>query len=153
MTRARRRAGAAAVVAIAITFAAGAGGCVLYAPTAAQSPHGLQDLRYGTANKGLLAPGTARETVLLRLGVPDRVVDGGRVLLYVDSVESGSLLLLMAAPAGQIAGASLPLGSSVALAVVFDGVGRCVGHRLALAGYSEPHIAAQKALQAAQAQL
>lgn len=121
-------------------------GCILYAPTPAQSQHGLQDIRYGTSPRDLLAPGTRREDVLLRLGVPDRVLDGGRVLLYVDSVKSGSLLVLVASPAGQVGGEELPLGKSIAVAITFDAAGRCAGHRTALAGYSEPHIAAQRAL-------
>ncbi|MFN9275009.1 MAG: hypothetical protein ACK6D2_04665 [Planctomycetota bacterium] len=131
----------------ALAVAGLAAGCVFYAGTPAQSPHGLQDLRYGKADRRLLAAGTTREQVLMRLGVPDRVVDGGSVLLYVAAVESGSLLVLMAGPGGGVAGESLPLGKSVAVAITFDDAGHYVDHRLALAGYGEPHVAAQRALQ------
>lgn len=138
----RRRAAAWALWAVACL----ASGCVLYVGKPAQSPHGLQDVRYGTSPRRLLAPGTTREETLLRLGVPDRVVDGGRVLLYVAAVESGSLLVLLASPAGQVGGESLPLGRSVAVAITFDANGLYAGHRTALAGYSEPHVAAHRAL-------
>lgn len=83
------------------------------------------------------------------MGVPDRVVDGGRRLLYVAPVQSGQLWLMAASPNGQLRGGALPLGRSVALAITFDDAGSYADHRLALAGLGEPHAAAQRALQPA----
>jgi hypothetical protein len=117
--------------------------CVFYVGTSAQTPHGLQDLRYATAPSELLRPGTTREQALCALGVPDRVVDGGRVLLYAAPAVSGQLWVITGGGSG---GGMQPLGRSVALAVVFDAAGRYVRHRLEVAGLSEPHAAAQRAL-------
>lgn len=137
----------ARLVAVAATLAAA--GCIFYVGTAAQSPHGLQDLRYGKGMRDLLRPGTTREEVLIRMGVPDRVVEGGRKIVYVAPVESGQLWLVAASPSGQVGGGGLPLGRSVALAITFDDAGGYVDHRLALAGLDEPQAAAQRALQPA----
>ena len=117
-------------------------GCVFYVGTPAQSPHGLQDLRYGKAPRDLLRPGTTREDVLTRLGTPDRVVDGGRTILYVAPVESGQLWVVTSGSGSGVQ----PLGSSVALAVTFDDAGRYASHRIEVAGLGEPHVAAQRAL-------
>lgn len=129
-----------------LAAAALASGCVFYVGTAAQSPHGLQDLRYGTGLGDLLRAGATREDVLLRLGTPDRVVDGGRTLLYVAPVQSGQLWVILPSYGAGGGGGVAPLGSSVALAVVFDDAGRYASHRLEVAGLWEPHLAAQRAL-------
>lgn len=126
----------------ALLAALAASGCVFYVGTPAQSPHGLQDLRYGKGPRDLLRPGATREDVLLRLGVPDRVVDGGRVLVYVAPVESGQLWVVTSGSGSGVQ----PLGSSVALAVTFDDAGRYANHRIEVAGLGEPHVAAQRAL-------
>lgn len=131
----------AAVAVLVVATLASA--CVFYVGTPAQSPHGLQDLRYGAGLQDMLRAGTTREDVLLRLGTPDRVVDGGRVLLYVAPVESGQLWVITGGGSG---GGALPLGRSVALAVTFDDASRYAGHRFELAGLSEPQRAAQQAL-------
>lgn len=130
---------------VALACALLASGCVMYFGTSAQTPHGLQDLRYATAPSELLRPGTTREDVLCAYGVPDRVVDGGRVLLYAALAESGQLWVITGGGSG---GGMQPLGRSVALAVAFDAAGRYVRHRLEVAGLSEPHLAAQRALRA-----
>lgn len=132
----------ALVAALACALCAPA--CIFYVGTSAKSPHGLQDLRYAEAPSDLLKPGTTREEILCAFGVPDRVVDGGRVLLYAAPVTSGILVVL----AGSSGGGAMPLGSSIALAIAFDDAGRCVRHRLEVAGLEEPHAAAQRALTA-----
>lgn len=133
----------------ALLAAMAASGCVFYVGTTAQSPHGLQDVRYGKGPRELLRPGTTREEILTRFGVPDRVLDLGRTILYVAPVESGQLWVVAASPAGQVGGAGLPMGRSVALAITFDDDGCYARHRMALAGLGEPHAAAQRALQPA----
>lgn len=140
----RRRAGAALLAVAAL-----ASGCVFYVGTQAQSPHGLQDLRYGAASHDLLRAGATREDVLLRLGVPDRVLDGGRTILYVAPVQSGQVWVIAPSYGGSGSGIIVPVGSSVALAIAFDDRGRYASHRIEIAGLSEPHIAAQRALQPA----
>lgn len=138
-----------AVAAGLLAALASLGGCVFYAPTSAQTPHGLQDLRYGTGLARLLVPGVAREQVLTTLGTPDRVVDGGRILLYASPAQSGELWFVLVAPNGAMAAQATPLGRSVALAIVFDDRGGYVRHHLAVAGMSETFVAAQRALQQA----
>jgi hypothetical protein len=122
-----------------------ASGCVFYVGAPAQTPHGLEDLRRGVGLQGLLRPGATREDALLAMGGPDRVVDGGRTLLYVAPVTSGELWVVVAGPGGGAAGA-LPLGHSVALAITFDDGGGYLSHRLEVAGLSEVSAAAQRAL-------
>ena len=117
-------------------------GCVFYVGAEAQSPHGLQDLRYGDGRADLLRPGVLREDVLLALGVPDRVLDGGGIVVYAAPVESGQLFVVLSGNAGGV----LPLGRSVALAVAFDAQGRYARHAMAFAGLGEPEAAAQRAL-------
>lgn len=134
---------------VALLVAIAASGCVFYVGTSAQSPHGLQDLRYGKGASELLRPGTTREEIVTRFGVPDRVLDGGRTILYVAPVESGQLWVVAASPAGQVGGAGVPMGRSVALAITFDDDGRYARHRMEIAGLGEPHAAAQRALQPA----
>jgi hypothetical protein len=70
-----------------------------------------------------------------------RIVDGGRVLLSVAPVASGSLPELLASPAGQVTGGSLPLGKCVAVAIPFDDHCCYAGHRTPPAGESEPRTA------------
>lgn len=140
-----RRLAAAATLASALLASA----CVFYVGTPAQSPHGLQDIRYGVALQDLLRAGATREDVLLRLGTPDRVLDGGRTILYVAPVQSGQVWVIVPSYGGSGSGLIAPVGSSVALAIAFDDGGRYASHRLELAGLSEPHIAAQRALQPA----
>lgn len=103
------------------------GGCLLfYLPDDPGTPHGLRDRSEDRLPPTVLQPGVAtRESVLCALGIPDRVLDDGRAMLWVGSSVVGNWILVLGGynSAGAVA---LPVGSDYLLLVEFDDAGRVV---------------------------
>lgn len=102
-------------------------GCAFYVPESAQTAHGLHEAERG-ALADLLRPGGAtRADVLCTLGVPDRVLDGGRALLWAGSSMTGRwLFVTFFYYRGH--DFTLPVGSDYLLLVEFDDAGRVLRH-------------------------